>query len=222
MDNIMRIIFIDTETTGLNSQKHDIIQLAGLVVENGKVIDSFNYKCQPVNWKDISPQALQVNNTTFEQLRSYASPKDAFKQFHEVLNKYYNPREKFLIAGQNVKKFDWRFVVSFWEKHKSPTDKDFQYFFDNRSSLDLMDLSKPMKVNGILEVENIKLGTIVEALNIKIEGNLHDALTDITVTYKSFYKLLADYKDLYHTNPNHKIFEDANVDYILKTLNVIQ
>ena len=218
----MKIIFIDTETTGLNSQKHDIIQLAGLVVEDGKVIDSFNYKCQPVNWTDISPQALQVNNTTYEQLHSYETPKESFVKFLEVLNKHYTPKDKFLIAGQNVKKFDWRFIVSFWEKHKSPTDKDFQYFFDNRSSLDLMDLSKPMKTHGILEVENIKLGTIVEALNIQIEGNLHDALTDITVTYKSFYKLLKEYKKLHQTSPNHKIFQDTNLDYILQTLNVIQ
>jgi len=78
-----------------------------------------------------------------------------------------------------------------------------------------------MKTHGILEVENIKLGTIVEALNIQIDGNLHDALTDITVTYKSFYKLLKEYKKLHQTSPNHKIFQDTNLDYILQTLNVI-
>ena len=84
----MKIIFIDTETTGLNSQKHDIIQLAGLVVEDGKVIDSFNYKCQPVNWTDISPQALQVNNTTYEQLHSYETPKESFVKFLVFISTY--------------------------------------------------------------------------------------------------------------------------------------
>ena len=218
----MRILFIDTETTGLNSQKNDIIQIAGQVVEDGLVLESFNFKCQPVNWDTISPQALQVTNTTIAQLRTYENPKDTFAKFLAVLVKYATPKDKFLIAGQNVKKFDWRFIVSFWEKHKGPEDKDFQFYFDNRTSLDLMDLTKPMKVNGILEVENIKLGTIVEALNIPIEGNLHDALTDITVTRKSFYKMLDEYKNLYQKMPKHKIFSDVNVDYILRLFNIIE
>ena len=140
----MKIIFIDTETTGLSSQKNDIIQIAGLVTEDGKVLDEFNFKCQPVNWNTISKQALQINNTTIEDLKKYEMPQATFIHFLKILEKHFDG-EKFIIAGQNVKAFDWRFVVAFWENHKRYADPDFQFYFDNRKSLDLLDLSRPLK-----------------------------------------------------------------------------
>ena len=140
----MKIIFIDTETTGLNSQKHDIIQIAGLITEDKKILDEFNFKCQPVNWNTISKQALQINNTTIDDLKKYEMPQATFIHFLKILEKHFDG-EKFIIAGQNVKSFDWRFVVSFWDKHKRYADPNFQYYFDDTKSLDLLDLSRPLK-----------------------------------------------------------------------------
>lgn len=202
----MKIIFIDTETTGLSSHKNDIIQIAGLVTEDRKILDEFNFKCQPVNWKTISKQALQVNNTTVEQLKTYELPQATFIHFLKVLEKHFDG-EKFIIAGQNVKAFDWRFIVTFWENHKRYADPDFQYYFDNRLSLDLMDLSRPLKNHGFLDVPNVKLGTIVEALDVKVDGSLHDALADIKATQESFYGLVDKVKEIRKKEPQHPIFD---------------
>lgn len=207
----MKIIFIDTETTGLSSKIHDIIQIAGLVTEDGKILDEFNFKCQPVNWKSISKQALQINNTSIDDLKKYEMPQATFIHFLKVLEKHFDG-DKFIIAGQNIKSFDWRFVVAFWDKHKRYADPDFQYYFDETKSLDLLDLSRPLKKHGVLDVPNVKLGTIVEALDIKVDGELHDALADIKATQESFYGLVDKINTLNHKNPNHIIFNDTKLN----------
>lgn len=201
----MKIIFIDTETTGLSHQKHDIIQIAGLVTEDKKILDEFNFKCQPVNWDTISKEALKINNTTEEDLKKYEMPQATFIHFLKILEKYFNG-EKFIIAGQNVKAFDWRFVVSFWDKHKRFADPDFQDYFDESISLDLLDLSRPLKKHGVIDVPNVKLGTIVEALDIKVKGELHDALADIKATQESFYALVDKVNAVKQKDPKHKLF----------------
>ena len=64
-----------------------------------------------------------------------------------------------------------------------------------------MDITKTLKKYGLLDVKNVKLETIVEALDIEVQGNLHDALTDIKATVNSIYKLLMKIKKL-RADPN--------------------
>ena len=49
----MKILWLDTETTGLNTDKCDLIQLAGIVIIDGEEKERFNFYCQPVNWENI-------------------------------------------------------------------------------------------------------------------------------------------------------------------------
>lgn len=202
----MKILFIDTETTGFSHKTQDLWQVAGYVTENRKVLDKFNIKCQPVNWHTISKGALECQTPpiTIEQLKSYQYPREALLEFKAVLDKHYDESipEKFFIAGQNVKAFDWRFLVAFWNRHKIAGEPDFQHYFNNRVSFDLMDLTRPLKKKGLLEVENVKLGTIIEALDVKVQGPLHDALTDIDGTYKSFYIMINKWKKLLKKDPS--------------------
>jgi hypothetical protein len=203
----MKILFIDTETTGFSSKTQDLWQVAGYVTENRKVLDTFNFKCQPINWDTISQGALDCQDPpmTREILKTFGTPREAFEGLKAVLDKHYdeNSPEKFFIAGQNVKSFDWRFLEAFWSRHKLKSEHSFQHYFNNRVFYDLLDLTRPLKKRELLflpesvnekgiitpktPVPNVKLGTIIEALDVKIKGPLHDAMADIEGTYKSFY-----------------------------------
>lgn len=197
----MKIIFIDTETTGLNATTNDVVQIAGYITENQKVLDSFNLRCQPLNWKSIHPQALSITHPTktytevIEEFKSYDNPRDVLQVLKAKFDNHRTPKspEKFIFAGQNTS-FDWRFMVAFWGKNKALTDCDMSEYFDTNITYDLMHLTRPLQKLGLLDVPNVKLGTIVEALDIKLTGNLHDALTDIEGTYKSFYQMIDIWK----------------------------
>ena len=57
----MRLAFIDTETTGLDPKKHEIIEIAVLIEEEGKVIDAFQSKIRPQRIEVAEPRALELN-----------------------------------------------------------------------------------------------------------------------------------------------------------------
>lgn len=58
----MKVLYFDCETTGTDPIEQDITQISGLIEIDGKVVDKFNFRCQPLNWDGISPEALEAWN----------------------------------------------------------------------------------------------------------------------------------------------------------------
>lgn len=57
----MKLAFIDTETTGLDPNKHEILEIAVVVEQDGKVIDKFVGKIKPKMIASAEPKALEMN-----------------------------------------------------------------------------------------------------------------------------------------------------------------
>ncbi len=57
----MRLAFIDTETTGLDARKHEVIEIAMIIVENGRTIHRFESKIKPVRIELADARALEIN-----------------------------------------------------------------------------------------------------------------------------------------------------------------
>lgn len=195
-------MFIDTETTGLEPTDNDVIQVGAILRVDTKIVDELNVKCQPVNWEKISPFALKVNNTTVDQLKEYPSPKDAWRKVYRFLYQHFH-EVTYIFGGQNTP-FDWKFMKSWWEKHKDENAPTWESFFKT-NHLDLMTLTKSFRDNGLLNVPNMKLGTILEAFNVKIEGNLHDALTDIKATDAAVIECIHRVDKLKRDKPSHPV-----------------
>lgn len=68
----MKLVFIDTETTGLDPSKHEIIEIAFQVVEEGRVLHWFQSKIRPQKIEDAEQKALEING--------YAANPDAWSQ----------------------------------------------------------------------------------------------------------------------------------------------
>jgi DNA polymerase III epsilon subunit-like protein len=214
----MKVIFIDTETTGFDDKRQDIIQIAGLVTENREILESFNFICSPVNFWAISKEALKVTGKTVEELKTFPPPREAFIGLKAVLDSHVvKGQPRFIFAGQNVP-FDKRFLSSFWQKHKTADEVDFEYYFSSKISYDLMDMTRPLKKSGKLNVPNVKLGTIMEALDIKPRGNLHDALTDIIGTCDSFYAMADRWIYMNNTDPTYvNLNASTGIQHLIKS-----
>jgi DNA polymerase-3 subunit epsilon len=59
----MAICFIDTETTGLDKSRHEIIEIA-IIVWNGCKLTIYNKKIMPMNIASADPVALKINGYT--------------------------------------------------------------------------------------------------------------------------------------------------------------
>ena len=200
----MKILSLDTETTGLQPSVADVIQIGALIRIDSEIIDEINVKCQPVKWDTISKRALEVNNTTMEQLKSYMLPKEAWKLFNEFIVSNFDD-QKYIFSGQNTS-FDWKFIEPWWNDNKDKDAPGWSYFF-KKHQLDLQILSTMFKNHGLINVPNIKLETIIEALNIEVEGNLHDALTDIKGTDAALIEYVHRVNKLKRDHPNHPVVE---------------
>lgn len=187
----MKILWLDTETTGLNKEKCDIIQIAGIVIVDGKEKERFNFHCQPINWENIEPASFEKTGMTLEKLKELPLPQEIYLKFKELLDKYidrYNKCDKFFLASHNTQ-FDLDFLKTFFEKMG---DKYFgSYFF--YKTIDLMALCTILHTMGLINLSSWKLKDIANYLCIEYDNNLHDAETDIDLARRCFCRLVAKY-----------------------------
>ncbi len=191
-----KIIYLDTETTGLDKDKNDIIQVAGIVEIDGVEKERFNLKCQPFDWNNVSQEALDIQGRTIEDLKAYPKPQDTYKEFIKILSRYINKfdkNDKFYLAGQNVK-FDLEFLHSWAKKNGDIYLCSYFYWY----VLDLLVLASCFRAWGFIYTETLKLCAICPVLGVKIE-NAHDAMADIEATKICFEKI----KTMFKYEPPH-------------------
>ena len=173
MRNSAAYLWLDTETTGLDFEKNDIIQIACVPVIDGKQHAAFNQYCQPINWLNIDKEALDVNKIKLEDLANFQKPEVMLDNLISYIKSF---NVKFTIAGFNVG-FDKDFIASMFKK-LNREDEFFELF--NQETRDTYKRAKKLK--NQLPVNNLKLGTLCSHFNIEI--NAHDALSDILATIK--------------------------------------
>lgn len=187
-----KVLWIDTETTGLNHWEHDIIQLSGMVEVDGKIKKTFNYKCQPINWGTIQDKALEVHGMDRETLATFDGPHITQGTFEGMLGQYVNKfdkSDKFTLAGYNIG-FDLDFLKSWWKRCGA------QYFgsYFEYKPLDVYPLACMAQDFYGWPVPNHKLATIADFMGIELKA--HDAMSDITVTREIYLRIKA------HLQPN--------------------
>ena len=182
-------LFIDTETTGLDPQRHGLIQVAGLVDINGKIEDSFNFQIQPDENKIIDDEALKVNRTTRDELKTFKHSAEIFHLFRQQVKKYinqYDSKDKFSFLAYNAP-FDVGFIRQWFLDNG---DKYYGSLFF-RYPIDVASIAMEALIDQRPTMKNDRLATCIQYFNVTAQGDLHDALTDIVATRDVYYKALA-------------------------------
>ena len=186
---MIKIIFIDTETGGINAEKSALIQLSGIIEVDGTEKEKFNFYIKPFENSEVNEKALEVQGRTLEELgtEKYIDESIIYKKFLEILDKYidkYDKNDKFIVAGYNVK-FDIDILKALFERNNNK----FLFSYFNSSMLDPLYSVRLLQVAGMLPVlENNKLETWCKYFNIELKA--HDSLQDITATKKLIEKLI--------------------------------
>jgi DNA polymerase-3 subunit epsilon len=186
----MKILWCDTETSGLNPFEHDILSLALIVEIDGIVKDELYLEIQPINWNTITDEALAINKFTREQLKTFIPPQEALKKVLTFLERYVDKykknktmEDKFVLAGYNIifdsamlsewcKKLGFKYLGALFDYHK----------------IDIASLVLFLKMNNKIQMEGFKL--INAAKQMGIEFNAHNSLDDIKTTREIAYKIL--------------------------------
>jgi DNA polymerase III alpha subunit (gram-positive type) len=83
------LLLLDIEATGIDVTKHEIIQLAAVLLDKKTLKEkkSFNMFTKPSNWTKRSAEAMAVNNINWEQLKDAPSLKTALQKFNRAFGK---------------------------------------------------------------------------------------------------------------------------------------
>lgn len=185
-----KIIFIDTETGGVNPEKAALIQLSGIIRIDKKDVEKFNFYIKPFENSEVNEKALEVQGRTLEELKTdkYVEEKEVYKQFIKLLDKYidkYDRTDKFIVAGYNVR-FDVDILKAFFQRHGN----NFLFSYLDSSMLDPLYSIRLLQIAEVLPVlENNKLETWCKHFGIELRA--HDSLKDIEATKKLIGKLIS-------------------------------
>lgn len=172
-------IFLDTETNGLNFNKHTILDIAFEIVDlrDGKILETFNEMIMPTEdeWNKSSKESLKVNGITFKELKENAKKKENIEiKIKNLFKEHGIKRSKAVFICQNPS-FDRLFFsnlihVDYQEQYKWP-----YYWLDLAS----MYFSKKVSNGQIGVLKNISKDAIASDLNLAEEEKPHRALNGV-------------------------------------------
>lgn len=168
------LLLIDLETTGLDASRHEIIQLAAVLL-NRKTLkeeEVFSSYVKPLAWQRRDKESMAVNKITFEQIKDAPDLKTVLSQFNNffkakqvILSYYGGPLDMdFLRAAYRRLKLAWRF--------------DYHYF--NLWAVFYAFLAARGQLKNNKKFAGFSLEDLMEKFKIKSK-NRHDALEDCRV-----------------------------------------
>ena len=180
-----RALLIDTETTGFDSEKNQLLEVGILVLENGEIISTLNIKIKHKEYT-ITGKAMATNKINIvEHEKEALDVKEATDEILKFLEENKNS-EHYICIGQNID-FDIKFLEKlFLSTYKI---KDFRNLVGYRK-LDIMQLFLIRNIEGKVKAEKQDLDYILKELDIVIPENRHSALTDCLLEYEVLKKLL--------------------------------
>lgn len=165
-------VVIDVETTGLDADHDEIIEVAAIRYSAGEVKEAFQTYVKPLN--EIPMKITQINGITNEMVENAPH----FSQIVAELEDFIGTSN---LVGHNIE-FDIKFLYA----------AGYDMFrFKNRKYYDTLKLAR--RVIKPDEVTNYKLGTLIHEYSGCFESaNAHSALSDCLDTMRLFNMLLND------------------------------
>lgn len=182
------ILFFDVESTGLDDEKHSIIQLAAQYYQNGTKTHEFETAVCPYT-ESVSIGALKTNKFSPHDLYSGENSHDACANFVEFLLQLPNwaPRYNPITVGAHNAKFDLGMVRNFLEAHNYT---NLDEIFSHRV-VDTAATARFLIDSGVLDCKSASLGTVAKALGLDVDENKqHEALYDTELCARVYFAMI--------------------------------
>jgi DNA polymerase-3 subunit epsilon len=177
---LVNFVVLDTETVGLSPQKNCLIEIFCCSFDNEmNDLKEFHTGVMQLYDKnrEVSPQALQANGITTDQIENGNDPKYQLDKLIEYLQKLKSGRNKPVICGHNL-----NFDIGMLSDYFSFYGKKLDDYFNEDFTIDTMWWARLKAA----EQANYKLGTCCEEEGIELI-NAHRAQAD-TIANKQLVK----------------------------------
>ncbi len=118
------ILLIDTEFSGFDLKKHELLQIAAVLLDKKTLKEkkSFCSYIKPTRWKHRDAQAMAVNQITWEMVKDAPSLRQVISAFDELFD-----HQEVLLASY-VGFADKRYLLEVYSKLGLPFRFDYHYF----------------------------------------------------------------------------------------------
>lgn len=185
----MKLLWLDTETSGLDPKRHCIVQMGAMLEHNGDTLTTLDTLVAPPTWRDVDDVALGISGITREQLNDAPNVTSAHALLCMRLGHHidkFNPRDKAFIAGYNAS-FDRDMLYNLFQDAR---DSFFGSWF-HYHILDLYAVTQALVALGVLPtpdkktpgapLRDLKLTSVCAFLKIPLP-KAHTAIADINAT----------------------------------------
>ncbi len=178
-----KILFIDTETGGIDPLKNSLLSIGLVIWQEFEITDKREILIND-GILNVTSKALEINGIIIEEHKKFAlSPKDAIKELENFLSHHFSKEEKITLGGHNIN-FDVNFFKHFL------VSNNYNYFqrFSHRY-VDTATILYYLYLSGRLKQKKISSQEAFDYFGIQVEGR-HSALGDAIATAKLFSTLL--------------------------------
>lgn len=174
------LAFVDTETTGLDVERHEIIQIGCVLVgqdqateEGYTTIDEFEFKIKPERIEDADKTALRINGYNEADWVFAYTLKEAMQLFADKT-------KNAIIVGHNLP-FDFAFLM----KAFSTTGVQNKMHYHKLDTISIA-YAKAKKRD---DINRFSLRSLCEVFKIE-NKQAHTALADARATFELYKKLM--------------------------------
>jgi DNA polymerase III epsilon subunit-like protein len=179
-----KILFIDTETGGIDPASNSLLSLALVVWKENKAQAALEILIND-GLLNVTEKALAINGIDLaEHQKKALSPERAIRQLDTFLDTHFAKGEKITLAGHNIN-FDINFLSAFLTHN----GYDFQQRFSHRS-IDTATILFYLYLTGKLKRKLTASQDALDYFGIPVQGR-HTALGDALATAELFSKLIS-------------------------------
>lgn len=166
------LLLFDLECTGLDVTKHEIIQIAAILLDKKTLKEkkSFTSYIKPKRWAKRDPEAMAVNNITWDQVKDAPSMEAVLKKFNRTFGSDVTPT----MYGGNL---DIVFFPAAYRSVKMKYPFTVQYTF-NLWPLCYFYMAKTKQLKNPNKFAGFTLEDVGNSLKVSKAENRHEALAD--------------------------------------------
>jgi DNA polymerase III alpha subunit (gram-positive type) len=189
----MNILFIDTETTGLDPRRHSLIQISADFYADGERVDMFSCRIAQDNrysilaFAPVSVGAYLVNGQRFQVNSPIGSTPitepEAIKHFANFLLNLKEKYDKFNIGGHNIH-FDVSFIKeAFAKQYIDDIEELIGYRY-----VDVASIGLALNDAGLIQLDKVNSENLAKFFSLEY-AKKHDAIVDNEVTAKTYFAM---------------------------------
>jgi DNA polymerase-3 subunit epsilon len=200
---LKKILWFDTETTGLDPNRNGMIQLAMIMDIDSEAVDELQVNMKPfpddvfqdkegnqgtTKAKDMLRVVSEFETPTgikITDIANYQVSESAIYKINAFLQKHiskFDKADKAYIGGYNVP-FDIAFLSKFYEK----CGDKYLGSYINWKQVDVRSLLYMLSYDDLISLDNFKLETVATHYGFSLEA--HNPISDIKITRDIFYHI---------------------------------